>query len=355
MIKPNGYWTKERCAEAALQYETRSAFSTGCKSGYRVAQQHQWLDDICGHMTSSQKPNGYWTYELCRDAALQYETRSAFSKGSGAAYSAARKLNIVDEVCSHMKSSVHKVPRGYWYVKENVAAEALKYTCRDHFERRSKGAFKAAKKYGWYDEITQHFVLSSKPDGYWTYELCRDAAAKYTNRTAFNQNDHAAYKAAWRRGWIDSICSHMEMELWTREVGMVYLYPLNASKHLCKLGICEEDINSRTKRVANQLKDSLSVVFAIKSKNVKSTEYALKQHGMPVKLSELSDVVVEKRRRKKLPSGEVTKILDGYTEMRWSSPDDFAAKLDVMREHSLDGRVTLHKDIGGSLKPVLFI
>lgn len=355
MIKPKGYWTKERCAEAALQYETRIAFNKGSGGAYSAAQQHQWLDDICGHMKRRNKPDGYWTPEKVATEALKYKTRSAFGKSKGGAYSAALKLNILEEVCSHMKSSVHKVPRGYWYVKENVAAEALKYTCRDHFERRSKGAFKAAKKYGWYDEITQHFVLKSKPDGYWTYELCRDAAAKYTNRTAFNQNELAAYKAAHRRGWIDSICSHMEMELWTREVGMVYLYPLNASKHLCKLGICEEDINSRTKRVANQLKDSLSVVFAIKSANVKSTEAELKQHGMPVKLSELSDVVVEKRRRKKLPSGEVTKILDGYTEMRWSSADDFEAKLDVMREHSLDGRITLYKNTTGSLEPVLFI
>ena len=92
MIKPKGYWTKERCAEAALQYETRNAFSKGCKSGYRVAQQHQWLDDICGHMTYAQKPNGYWTPEKVATEALKYKTRSAFGKSKGGAYSAALKL-----------------------------------------------------------------------------------------------------------------------------------------------------------------------------------------------------------------------------------------------------------------------
>ena len=72
---------------------------------------------------------------------------------------------------------------------------------------------------------------------------------------------------------------------------------------------------------------------------MKTAEAKLKEHGMPVKMSELSSVILEKRRRKKLPNGEVTKILDGYTEMRWSSPDDFEAKLDVMREHSLMGEL----------------
>ena len=127
--------------------------------------------------------------------------RGEFSQTRGSARKCLRsryQARNLDDVCSHMEPSLHNVPRGYWDVKENVAAEALKWNGRNQFERGSKGAFKAAKKYGWYDEVTQHFTPYRS--NYWNYERCKEVAAQYTNRTTFNQNEPGAYNAARRNG-----------------------------------------------------------------------------------------------------------------------------------------------------------
>lgn len=47
-------------------------------------------------------------------------------------------------------------PRGYWNKKENCAAEARKYTTRWAFYEGSRGAYYAAKRNGWLDDICGH-------------------------------------------------------------------------------------------------------------------------------------------------------------------------------------------------------
>lgn len=66
-----------------------------------------------GTNTNAPKANSRvkWTKETIAAAAKQFDTRKAFSHpktGNQSAYQAARKLNILDEVCAHMD----KVKRG---------------------------------------------------------------------------------------------------------------------------------------------------------------------------------------------------------------------------------------------------
>ena len=53
--KPIGYWTKERCKEETLKYNTRSEFQKGSESAYQAARKNGWLDDICKHMPRKTK------------------------------------------------------------------------------------------------------------------------------------------------------------------------------------------------------------------------------------------------------------------------------------------------------------
>ena len=75
-----------------------------------------------------------------------------FKKCNGGAYAAARKHGWLDEVCSHMKLLCR---RNYW-TKERVRKEALKYEAKGRFIRASPGAYNAAKKHGWLDEVCSH-------------------------------------------------------------------------------------------------------------------------------------------------------------------------------------------------------
>ena len=69
--KPNGYWTYERCKEEALKYESRSDFKRKNNYAYISSRKNKWLDEICVHMLKKNKQIGYWTFDRCRETALK--------------------------------------------------------------------------------------------------------------------------------------------------------------------------------------------------------------------------------------------------------------------------------------------
>lgn len=97
-----------------------------------------------------------WDEKILYKTAAQYSSRSEFKAAYPSAYSAARKLNILDKICGHMSSP--KKPSGYWNLK-NLKSEARKYKTRTEFAENSQGAYTIAKKKGLLDQICGHMIL----------------------------------------------------------------------------------------------------------------------------------------------------------------------------------------------------
>lgn len=70
--KPAGYWTKERCHEEALKYKSRYEFEKNSGSACKAARKNKWMNEICSHMLYKIKPNNYWTKEKCYEEYLKY-------------------------------------------------------------------------------------------------------------------------------------------------------------------------------------------------------------------------------------------------------------------------------------------
>ena len=66
--KPNGYWTKERCREEALLYDSRTEYQKESVGSYIKALRHGWLDDMCFHMKTKKIK---WTYQKIKEEALK--------------------------------------------------------------------------------------------------------------------------------------------------------------------------------------------------------------------------------------------------------------------------------------------
>jgi predicted GIY-YIG superfamily endonuclease len=198
--KPNGYWTYENCKVEALKYNSRSEFKKTSSSSYTISNENGWLDDICSHMEEFRKPNGYWTYERCKEEALKYDSRCDFKFGSSGAYRISIMNNWLDEICSHMVE-INK-PCGYWTF-ERCQEEALKYNSRNEFKTKSNGAFDRAYNNKWIDEICSHMILKQKPTGYWTYENCKEESLKYRNRSEFKKLSTGAFESSKRNNWLD--------------------------------------------------------------------------------------------------------------------------------------------------------
>ena len=312
---PNGYWTKERCAAEAKNYETRKEFKVKSARAYGASLKNGWIDEICAHMIEIRKPAGYWTKERCAAEAKNYETRMEFQNSSHRAYDAAHRYGWMDEICSHMKAQGNLFKRCIYVIefedksvyvgltdnfekrkrqhlennknhvnrnlrknfnkkikfqflkktdyldkvkakeleekilnsyllrgfkklniaktgglggdilvwnKENCSAEAKKFKTRIEFRNKSNGAYGAALRNEWLNEICSHMIASQKPRGYWTKNACVMEAQKFKTIKLFRKKSNSAYATAHRNGWLNEICAHMKREqqprgYWTKE------------------------------------------------------------------------------------------------------------------------------------------
>ena len=197
--------------------------------------------------------------------ALKYSNRSEFSKQSNGAYTAALKNGWLDEICKHM---IIKWQRKW--DKESYRREAIKYTTRTEFQNNSHGAWAAANKKGWLDEICKHMTV--KWQHKWDKESCRKEALKYTSRTDFENNSSGAWAAANKKGWLDEICLHMEV------LGNLFqrcIYAFEFSDNYVYVGLTD-NFKRREKQHLNQIKSP--VYQHIQETQIKPTAKILNEY-----------------------------------------------------------------------------
>jgi hypothetical protein len=100
--------------------------------------------------------------------------------------------------------------KNYW-TEEKCAEEALKYTNRSDFKLKSPSAYQKSLLKGWLNTVCAHMKQKIKPSNYWTLEKCKEEALKYKSKFEFQKNSISAYDAARNNGWLNDICSHMEI------------------------------------------------------------------------------------------------------------------------------------------------
>tara|TARA_Y100000389_G_scaffold204814_1_gene259858 strand:+ start:1340 stop:2386 length:1047 start_codon:yes stop_codon:yes gene_type:complete len=103
-IKPRGYWTKERCIEEAKKYKSKKEWREKSSTSYNSAMKNGCREECFAHMTMVQRPAGYWTKERCLEAALKYTQKTKWQRGPDvASYSAAYKYGWFAYCTKHMK------------------------------------------------------------------------------------------------------------------------------------------------------------------------------------------------------------------------------------------------------------
>lgn len=154
--KPNGFWTLDKCKAEALKHDRRGKWAELSSASYNFAKKRNWLDECCEHMLGDKKkPNGYWTLERCKKAALRFERKIDWKKNPDSSYQQALKNGWLDECCGHMVSPLK--PSGYW-TKERCIEEALKHKTRNQWRLKSSGSYSVAQKSGFLDECCGHMV-----------------------------------------------------------------------------------------------------------------------------------------------------------------------------------------------------
>lgn len=151
----------------------------------------------------NRKTKGYW---LIKNNVIKeskkFSTRTEFKKGSEYAYDSARKNKWLDEMY-WLSNNDGRHPKGYWKNKENMMAEARKYSTKEDFQKGNLSAFLAAHRYGYIDDMEWMVKQKQHKKGYWTYKHIEEEALKYNTKTEFFNGNQTAYRAALKMGVID--------------------------------------------------------------------------------------------------------------------------------------------------------
>jgi hypothetical protein len=209
--KPSGHWNiKENVMADAKKYKTKKGWQINSSGSYKSACKNGWIDECSAHMIGLNKPKGYWNIkENVMAEAKKYNTKKEWKKNSRGSYNSSKKNGWIDECSAHMIEA--RKPRGYWNIKENVMADAKKYNTKKEWDKNSSASYRNASKNGWIDEFSAHMVEIKKPSGYWNIkENVMAEAIKYETRGEWSKNSMSSYRNARKNGWDDECAKHMK-------------------------------------------------------------------------------------------------------------------------------------------------
>jgi len=140
MRKNSNYWTKEKCKDEALKYNSFEDFKNNggyifqkcCKNGWL----EEFFDDCCNRF--------FFTKEVCLLESLKYKTKTEFRENSKKYYDAIIRNRWYD-LFSHME-----------FTKELCFEESKKYNTKTEFKKGSYQAYKHAYINCWLEDICKH-------------------------------------------------------------------------------------------------------------------------------------------------------------------------------------------------------
>lgn len=263
----NKYWSFEKCREEALKYNTRIEFKKKSCGAYYAAVKNSWINIICDHMQQLRKPNNFWTKTKCTEEALKYNSRIEFSKKSPSAYIISHKNMWLDDICDHMTKIGNKYNRLIYcfifYKDKSVYVGLTGNSNRRrkyHLSDINSPVYKHIKLTNVipkYFELTKYinvndavifedkFLLKFKDRGYnilnksktgglggrnliWTKDKCIEVSKKCKTKSEFRKKYGSAYNTSLKNNWLSEITPHMIMQrkdkgYWTKDKCIFFL------------------------------------------------------------------------------------------------------------------------------------
>jgi hypothetical protein len=162
-----------------------------------------WLDEACLHMTA--KLIYHRDKASIAASARKYNSRSRFKAADSGAYKAAVRRGWLEEVCAHMQTL-----RRSWSLPR-LRKSTAQYVTRSAWKQADPGAYKAAHTNGILADVCKHMSRHQKPSGWWTKARVMTSARLFHSIAAWDAGDTSAVQTARRRGLIEEATQHMEM------------------------------------------------------------------------------------------------------------------------------------------------
>jgi hypothetical protein len=230
-------YTKEEVLAESLKYETRNDFRVGAPGHYGAAKRLKIMSEATKHMGKALNKRQY-TKEEIMESASRYKNQKDWLNAEPSIFRTARgylKPNTSEQDKKFFKQCVSHMryiykPNGYW-TYERCKEVALKFKTAKEFreDKEYRSVYNIIYKNGWLD-LMEHIQYASKPTGYWTYEKCKEAALKYKTRSEFSKckGDCTAYHIIQKNGWFE-LLKHMKRRM-TLKQRHIYVYEFPKSK-----------------------------------------------------------------------------------------------------------------------------
>lgn len=239
-----GYWTKERCAEEAAKYKTKSAFKNGSPGAFSSAYRNGWINEICQNFKLLRT---YYSMEECAEEASKYNTKTEFLKKAPLHYSHAIRKGFLNKICNHMEKQGSPLKRAVYVFEfaDNYAYIGLTSNLnrreKEHLTNNSSSVFRhiqESKCSYMFKCLTDYLskeeaaeieintiieyanngwcILNKKSGGdlgskirKYTKQYCKEITSQYSDKRIFQKLNPYFYRYISKRGWLDELCSHM--------------------------------------------------------------------------------------------------------------------------------------------------
>ena len=164
-----GYWNYDLAKEVASNYNSRSDFEKNERYCYIYCSKQGFLDSVCSHMNEIKKPKDYWCFERCHEEALLYETKKDFRDNSASCYSQASRNKWVDLICGHMKSCGSLYFRDVYlfeFPKDRVVYVGLSCNIKKRYKEHTNETINGSRVYDHIQKTNSEFifkVITEKP------------------------------------------------------------------------------------------------------------------------------------------------------------------------------------------------
>lgn len=238
-----GILTYKQCKEIALKYTRRVDLQKKHSSIYSNIRKNGWLE-LFDHMEYVVRPAGYWNFERCKELMLKYDNWKDFIRENNAAYQAIVKKKWQKELGSHIIYSLK--PNNYW-TYDLCKTIANKYSSiKDIRKSDNAYVYRVIKKEGW-GELIEHFVEPNKPRGYWNYENCKEEALKYKTRKDLADNSMVTYQIIRKNKWFE-LLEHMTFQT---NIKTRYIYVFEFEDNMAYIGLTWNPEKRKLNHVTN--------------------------------------------------------------------------------------------------------
>lgn len=199
---------------------------------FTVRKEHRIAEVLAGRERDEKgRIPKYWTPEKAISESKKYKTRKSFALNCQGGYQYLVRKKLLHLISFEVEVKRHFIP------DFEVICAIKSCKTRTEMSERFSGEYSAVFRRKYLKEIYHEHFGRGKTSKYWNHKRVRDEALKYSTKGEFSKKSSGAYEYAINNGILDDVCAHMEVIL--SDYNCVYIWKVSG-RNIYKVGVTSE-------------------------------------------------------------------------------------------------------------------